>query len=311
MKVSISNIIIDKKDADLFKSNNKINSELGNQIYFIKNNNQNKISFSEILDFNKNNYDNLSKEITNISISKCGENKEIQPKYTDKNNIIFHDDITDMTDIYFYGENEFDEVADDEVFDNAGSKKVEQSNDSVTSCTPEKLDSKNEEQPSELTNDKKQENILSNIGRKKEDSRKIFKADPPNLNEEQLILLKEKITNKKEEKKSSSNVEENIDIQKNKQTTSSDIYEAISSRYNLNSSSFSIIKNKITDEKLSKKDVMKIINKHLFKNDKLMKKVTIFERFKNIFGKSDKINYLQREHRTDALIIYNKLNGKD
>lgn len=38
-----------------------------------------------------------------------------------------------------------------------------------------------------------------------------------------------------------------------------------------------------------------------------MKKIGFLENFKNIFGKSSKINEIQREQRTDALNILNRL----
>lgn len=81
----------------------------------------------------------------------------------------------------------------------------------------------------------------------------------------------------------------------------------LDNRYSLNSSDFSIIKNKIENKDLSKKEKMSIIKKYLQNNDSVMKKVGFLENFKNIFGKSSKINEIQREQRTDALNILNRL----
>lgn len=81
----------------------------------------------------------------------------------------------------------------------------------------------------------------------------------------------------------------------------------LDNRYNLNSSDFSIIKNKIENNDLSKKEKISIIKKHLENNDGVMKKIGFLERFKNIFGKSNKINEIQLEQRTDALNILNRL----
>lgn len=81
----------------------------------------------------------------------------------------------------------------------------------------------------------------------------------------------------------------------------------LDNRYSLNSSDFSIIKNKIENKDLSKKGKMSIIKKYLQNNDSVMKKVGFLENFKNIFGKSSKINEIQREQRTDALNILNRL----
>lgn len=77
----------------------------------------------------------------------------------------------------------------------------------------------------------------------------------------------------------------------------------LDNRYSLNSSDFSIIKNKIENKDLSKKEKMSIIKKYLQNNDSVMKKVGFLENFKNIFGKSSKINKIQLEQRTDALNI--------
>ena len=52
---------------------------------------------------------------------------------------------------------------------------------------------------------------------------------------------------------------------------------------------------------------MSIIKKYLQNNDSVMKKIGFLESFKNIFGKSSKINEIQREQRTDALNILNRL----
>ncbi|MEZ2686369.1 hypothetical protein ACBQ20_16455 [Proteus vulgaris] len=81
----------------------------------------------------------------------------------------------------------------------------------------------------------------------------------------------------------------------------------LDNRYNLNSSDFSIIKNKIENKDLSKKEKMAIIKKYLKNNDGFMKKIGFLEKFKNIFGKSNKINEIQREQSTDALNILNRL----
>lgn len=81
----------------------------------------------------------------------------------------------------------------------------------------------------------------------------------------------------------------------------------LDNRYSLNSSDFSIIKNKIENKDLSKKEKMSIIKKYLQNNDSVMKKIGFLENFKNIFGKSSKINEIQREQRTDALNILNRL----
>lgn len=81
----------------------------------------------------------------------------------------------------------------------------------------------------------------------------------------------------------------------------------LDNRYSLNSSDFSIIKNKIENKNLSKKEKMSIIKKYLQNNDSVMKKIGFLENFKNIFGKSSKINEIQREQRTDALNILNRL----
>lgn len=81
----------------------------------------------------------------------------------------------------------------------------------------------------------------------------------------------------------------------------------LDNRYSLNSSDFSIIKNKIENKDLSKKEKMSIIKKYLQNNDSVMKKIGFLESFKNIFGKSSKINEIQREQRTDALNILNRL----
>lgn len=81
----------------------------------------------------------------------------------------------------------------------------------------------------------------------------------------------------------------------------------LDNRYSLNSSDFSIIKNKIENKDLSKKEKMSIIKKYLQNNDSIMKKIGFLENFKNIFGKSSKINEIQREQRTDALNILNRL----
>lgn len=81
----------------------------------------------------------------------------------------------------------------------------------------------------------------------------------------------------------------------------------LDNRYSLNSSDFSIIKNKIENNDLSKKEKMSIIKKYLRNNDSVMKKIGFLESFKNIFGKSSKINEIQLEQRTDALNILNRL----
>ncbi|MEZ2862210.1 hypothetical protein [Proteus terrae] len=83
--------------------------------------------------------------------------------------------------------------------------------------------------------------------------------------------------------------------------------KSLDNRYSLNSSDFSIIKNKIENKDLSKKEKMSIIKKYLQNNDSVMKKIGFLENFKNIFGKSSKINEIQREQRTDALNILNRL----
>ncbi|WP_099073802.1 hypothetical protein [Proteus alimentorum] len=80
----------------------------------------------------------------------------------------------------------------------------------------------------------------------------------------------------------------------------------IENRYNLNSSDFSIIKNKIENKELSKKEKVLIIKKYLQANDNIMKKMGFVEKIKNIFGKSEKINWIKREQATDALNILNK-----
>lgn len=83
----------------------------------------------------------------------------------------------------------------------------------------------------------------------------------------------------------------------------------IENRYNLNSSDFSIIKNKIENKELSKKEKVLIIKKYLQANDNIMKKMGFVEKIKNIFGKSEKINWIKREQATDALNILNKFIG--
>lgn len=86
----------------------------------------------------------------------------------------------------------------------------------------------------------------------------------------------------------------------------------LDNRYSLNSSYFSIIKNKIKNKDLSKEEKISIIKKYLQNNDSVMKKVGFLENFKNIFGKSSKINEIQREQRTDALNLLNRLSeGKE
>ncbi|QIF94689.1 hypothetical protein [Proteus vulgaris] len=80
----------------------------------------------------------------------------------------------------------------------------------------------------------------------------------------------------------------------------------VDNRYNLNSSDFSIIKNKIESKELSKKEKTSIIKKYLKDNDIFMKKMGFVEKIKNIFGKSEKINCIKREQATDALNILNK-----
>lgn len=80
----------------------------------------------------------------------------------------------------------------------------------------------------------------------------------------------------------------------------------LDNRYNLNSSDFSIIKNKIESKELSKKEKTSIIKKYLKDNDIVMKKMGFVEKIKNIFGKSEKINWIKREQATDALNILNK-----
>lgn len=80
----------------------------------------------------------------------------------------------------------------------------------------------------------------------------------------------------------------------------------IEGRYNLNSSDFSIIKNKIENKELSKKEKVSIIKEYLQNNDSAMKKTGFVEKIKNIFGKSEKINWIKKEQATDALNILNK-----
>ncbi|QNH64741.1 hypothetical protein H7F13_12040 [Proteus vulgaris] len=82
--------------------------------------------------------------------------------------------------------------------------------------------------------------------------------------------------------------------------------EKIEKRYNLNSSDFSIIKNKIENKEISKKEKVLIMKKYLQSNDIFMKKVGFIEKIKNIFGKSEKIYWIKREQATDALNILNK-----
>lgn len=83
-------------------------------------------------------------------------------------------------------------------------------------------------------------------------------------------------------------------------------YDDIKERYNLNNSDYSSIDKKIKDSNVSKEDKIKDIKEYLTTHDNLMKNISFLEKTKNLFGKSEKINFLHKEQKTHALTIYRK-----
>lgn len=95
------------------------------------------------------------------------------------------------------------------------------------------------------------------------------------------------------------------DINKtNSENTVDKEYNDIKERYDLNNSDYSLIENKIKDSNVSKEDKIKDIKKYLATHDNLMKNISFWEKTKNLFGKSEKIKFLQKEQKTHALTIY-------
>lgn len=126
------------------------------------------------------------------------------------------------------------------------------------------------------------------------------KVEIPKISDEQQTILSNnkinsKIINDQAKEKSEDNNKSNIE------------YEKIQNRYELNSNKFSDVKKFIENKTATDQEKKNKIKKYLKNNDLSMKKIGKFERFKNIFGLSNKINWILREQRTDALNIFNNL----
>lgn len=124
------------------------------------------------------------------------------------------------------------------------------------------------------------------------------KVEIPKLNDKQLSAL----SNKKMES-------ETITSQKELSNNKNNIgYEKIQDRYELNSNKFSQVLNVIKNDKISSQEKETKLKAYLSSNDPSMKKIGVFERFKNIFGMSNKINTIQNEQHEHAIVILANLN---
>lgn len=134
---------------------------------------------------------------------------------------------------------------------------------------------------------------LQNINR-------AIKVEIPKISDEQMANFSNK---KKEDEPISSQVK--IDSDNNKNNIG---YKKIQDRYELNSNKFSDVFNIIKNEKISNQEKESKLKSYLSSNDLSMKNIGKFERFKNIFGMSKKINTIQNEQRDHAIVILANLN---
>lgn len=124
------------------------------------------------------------------------------------------------------------------------------------------------------------------------------KVEIPKLNDKQLSAL----SNKKTES-------ETITSQNESSNNKNNIgYEKIQDRYELNSNKFSQVLNVIKNDKISSQEKENKLKDYLLSNDPSMKKIGTFERFKNIFGMSNKINTIRNEQHEHAIVILANLN---
>ncbi len=155
----------------------------------------------------------------------------------------------------------------------------------------------------ELTASFLKPNSVEGITNKKNEklyTNKAKKFETPKISDEQLATL----SNKKKE----SNTESNLVIEGEGNSTRNIGYEKIQERYKLNSSEFSHVLNIIKSDKTSSKEKENKLKSYLLSNDLSMKKTGKFERFKNIFGMSNKINTIRNEQRDHAIVILANLN---
>ncbi|HEK2898920.1 hypothetical protein [Proteus terrae] len=143
---------------------------------------------------------------------------------------------------------------------------------------------------------------LQNINR-------AIKVEIPKINNEKMAVLSNE---KKDSEAINSQMKGELDnIGKGSQKSEDNslyrkdgAYNKLSKRYDLNSSNFSPIKNLIDDKKISTEEKERELKKYLARNDSEIKKMNRFERFKDIFGMSKKINILRNQQDNDAKIIF-------
>ncbi|CRL60455.1 hypothetical protein [Proteus penneri] len=162
-----------------------------------------------------------------------------------------------------------------------------------------------------------QPNLIDNITNKQNKLQPIKigkKIEIPKISNEQLTVLSNK---KMESKTINDQVNKELDKTGNDSQKSEanslyrkdGAYNKMSKRYDLNSSNFSPIRNLIDNKKISTEKKERELKKYLARNDSEMKKMSIFEKFKDIFGMSKKINILRNQQNNDTKIIFNGLSS--
>lgn len=140
------------------------------------------------------------------------------------------------------------------------------------------------------------------------------KVEIPKISAAQIAALSNE---KKEDEAINSQVKDELDnIGKDSQKSEVNslyrkdgAYNKMSKRYDLNSSNFSPVKNLIDDKKISTEKKERELKKYLARNDSEMKRMNKFEKFKDIFGMSKKINILRNQQNDDIKIIFNGLSS--
>lgn len=163
--------------------------------------------------------------------------------------------------------------------------------------------------PKELVDKFSESKSVDNITNKQDKLRNVNigkKVGIPELNDKQLSILSNKqlsaLSNEKTESKTITSQNELSDNENKIE------YEKIQDRYELNSNKFSQVLNAIKNDKISNQEKENKLKAYLLSNDPSMKKIGTFERFKNIFGKSNKINTIRNEQHKHAKIILDNLN---
>ncbi|MBG3128885.1 hypothetical protein I4674_03600 [Proteus mirabilis] len=193
-----------------------------------------------------------------------------------------------------------------------GNKDLESSITNISSFKNDNIEFSEEVIASFLTSNS--DKLATSRQSKLQNINRAIKVEIPKISDEKMDALSNK---KKEDKAINSQVKDELDnIEKDSQKSEANslyrkdgAYNKMSKRYDLNSSNFSPVKNLIDDKKISTEKKERELKKYLARNDFEMKRMNKFEKFKDIFGMSKKINILRNQQNDDIKIIFNGLSS--